>query len=214
MTPYYEDAWSTIYHGDNRDVLPLLAPVDLVFADPPYGVGMEYGDAYSDDGGKGYLSWMERLADQLQALAPVVFVTPGIRNVSAWPAPTWMLAWHKPGSSRRSDLGGFNTWEPVLMYGKRRIYNDAKRLPDCVNHAKGDTGDHPCPKPLALLSWLIADGSDEGGTVLDPFLGSGTTMRAAKTLGRKAIGIEIEERYCEIAAKRLAQEVLDFGGVA
>lgn len=214
MAPYYEDAAVTIYHGDNREILPQLDPVDLVFADPPYGVGMEYGHAYADEGGAGYSAWMEHLAGQLQALAPVVFVTPGIRNLWRWPQATWVLAEHKPGSTRRSDLGGFNEWEPVLMYGKRRIYNDAKRLPDCVNHAKGDTGDHPCPKPYALLSWLVVEGCDEGTTVLDPFLGSGTTLRAAKTLGRKAIGIEIEERYCEIAARRMAQEVLDFGGAA
>lgn len=212
MEPYYEDDWCVIYHGSNEALLPSMPQVDLAFADPPYGVGLEYGHAYTDEGGAGYEAWMARLAAQLTALAPVVFVTPGIRNIWSWPRATWVLNWQKPGSTRRSDLGGFNEWEPVLMYGKRRIYNDAKRLPDCVNHAK-DTGDHPCPKPVNLLSWLISVGCDEGATVLDPFMGSGTTLKAAKAQGRKAIGIEIEERYCEIAAKRLSQEVLDFGGV-
>ena len=206
MIPYYDDGTCVIYHADCRDVLPSFSG-GLVFADPPYGVGLEYGHAYTDNAGTGYAAFMHWIADEIRRAAPVSFVTPGIRNLWRWPAATWVLAWTKPGSTRRSDLGGFNEWEPVLMYGKRRIYNDARRLPDCVNHAT-DTGDHPCPKPLSLLRWLVDQGSDPGELVLDPFMGSGTTLRAAKDLGRKAIGIEIEERYCEIAAKRLAQEVL------
>ena len=70
---------------------------------------------------------------------------------------------------------------------------------------------HPTQKPLPLMQWCVAFTS---GTVLDPFMGSGTTLRAAKDLGRKAIGVEIEERYCEIAAQRLSQQVLDFGEAA
>lgn len=73
---------------------------------------------------------------------------------------------------------------------------------------------HPCPFPIELPKRCILATTDPGDVVLDPFMGSGTTLRAAKDLGRRAIGIEIEERYCEIAAKRLAQEVLDLGGVA
>jgi DNA modification methylase len=213
VTPYYNEDGITIWHGDCRDVLPTLEPVGLAFADPPYGVGLEYGGDYVDAGGDGYRRWMNDLAADLQRLAPVVFVTPGIRNLHQWPAPTWVLSWQKPGSMRRSDLGGFNEWEPILMYGKRRLYHDSLRLPAWNNHSHGTTGDHPCPKPLRLMTWLVMEGSDEGATVLDPFMGSGTTLRAAKDCGRKAIGIEVEESYCEIAVKRLAQGVLDFGAV-
>jgi len=73
---------------------------------------------------------------------------------------------------------------------------------------------HPCPYPLGLPERCIVATTDPGDIVLDPFAGSGTTLRAAKDLGRKAIGVELDERYCEIAAKRCAQEVLDFGGAA
>lgn len=69
-------------------------------------------------------------------------------------------------------------------------------------------GQHPTTKPLGLVSRFVSLFSEAGETILDPFMGSGTTLRAAKDLGRKAIGIEIEERYCEIAARRLEQEVL------
>jgi site-specific DNA-methyltransferase (adenine-specific) len=70
---------------------------------------------------------------------------------------------------------------------------------------------HPCPKPIGQWKWLVNRATVVGDSILDPFMGSGTTLRAAKDLGRKAIGIEIEERYCEIAANRLRQEVLLFG---
>lgn len=69
---------------------------------------------------------------------------------------------------------------------------------------------HPCPKPLRWMTWALSLAGDGVQSVLDPFMGSGTTLRAAKDLGRKAIGIEIEERYCEIAAKRMGQEVFNF----
>lgn len=76
---------------------------------------------------------------------------------------------------------------------------------------KGKETDHPCPRKIAHVQWLVYRWSDEGDMVIDPFVGSGTTLVAAKNLGRKSIGIEIEERYCEIAAERLSQGVLEFG---
>ena len=204
IKPYYQDEWATIYHGDCREILPQLDPVDLVTTDPPYGVGFKYES--HNDSREGYAEWALSCFHLYRERSQITMLTTGIRNLWLYPAPDWVLCWAKPGSTRRSDLGGFNEWEPVLMYGKRRIYNDFKYLPDCANHLKGKS-EHPCPKPLTLYKWLIQQ-AGEVRTVLDPFMGSGTTLRAAKDLAVKSIGIEIEEKYCEIAVKRLRQETL------
>lgn len=212
MKPYYEDDAVSIYHADCRDLLPIAA--GLVFADPPYGVRLDYGND-ADDTGSSLLGLIAEVHPLLLASAPVVLVTPGIRNIWSWPSATWVVGWHKPGSTRRSDLGGFNTWEPVLVYGKRRVWQDSVTLPACVAHRgsrnnveSGATGDHPAPKPLRLMTWILEQFSKPEELILDPFMGSGTTLRAAKDLGRRGIGIEINEAYCEIAARRMGQEVL------
>jgi site-specific DNA-methyltransferase (adenine-specific) len=122
------------------------------------------------------------------------------------PKPKWMLCWAKPGSCRRSSIGGFSEWEPILLYGKGwKIANDLKVLPDCVNHSNDAASGHPCPKPLKLMTWLLQHTT---GLITDPFAGSGTTLLAAKQLERKAVGWELEESYCEIIANRLSQDVL------
>lgn len=198
----------TVIHGDCRDVLPLLEPgsVDLVLTDPPYGVGFQYTDAY-DDARPDYDEWVIAIFEDMRRVGKMVMLTTGMRNLWLYPPADWVLCWAKPGSVRRSGIGGFNEWEPVLIYGKRRIYNDFWYLPDVNQHDPAADG-HPCPKPVSLYTRLIQQGCDTDGLILDPFMGSGTTLRAAKDLGRKAIGVEIEEKYCQIAVKRLAQEVL------
>ena len=133
-----------------------------------------------------------------------------MRQLWTMPKPKWMLCWAKPGSCRRSSVGGFSEWEPILLYGAGwKIANDLKILPDCVNHSKDAAQGHPCPKPEKLMTWLV---SHTQGVVCDPFAGSGTTLLAAKQLERQAVGWEIEEAYCEIIANRLAQDVLSLGG--
>lgn len=208
MTPYYDDGSCVIYHADCREALPQLK-ADVVITDPPYGVGHKYQE------GAGYTDTVEEWEslvlpafELMRESAPLVLITTGFRHMWKFPQPTWALCWAKPGSTRKSGLRGFSEWEPVLVYGKRQIYNDFKLLPDCVSHSKA-TGSHPCPKPLKLLTWLVEQASDPGAAVLDPFMGSGTTLVAAKQLNRPAVGIELNEAYCEIAAKRLGQEVLD-----
>jgi DNA modification methylase len=200
--PYYDDGQGiVIYHCDCRDILPHLPKVDLVLTDPPYGVGLQY-ESYEDTS----QNWLDsrEVMEGLINTTREVFMTPGIRNLGSDPHPRWVLCWAKPGSTKRNDTGGFNSWEPILYYGPNKIMTDYIYLPDCMNHSDFDV--HPSPKPQRLFSWLVD--MVEADTLLDPFMGSGTTLRAAKDLGRKAIGIEREERYCEIAVRRLAQEVL------
>jgi site-specific DNA-methyltransferase (adenine-specific) len=208
--PYYVDGWVTIYHGDCRDVLPQL-DFGAIVTDPPYGVNFAYTSRYADRAGADYEALIAWLAWHVNH-TEWAFVTPGVANIWRWPAADWVLCWHKPGSTRRADLpqpirpqGGFNEWEPILVYGRPRFMHDVYRL---GAGPQPDTELHPCPKPLSLFRWLLG-GAPAEDVILDPFMGSGTTLRAAKDLGRRAVGIEIEERYCEIAARRCAQEVLD-----
>jgi site-specific DNA-methyltransferase (adenine-specific) len=122
-----------------------------------------------------------------------------------------MGTWWKPGI--RMQRGGFSASAEYVVWGTAGTWSrDNPHAPQNVLKAKPETGDklHIAEKPVAVLEWLVPF-CPEGGTVLDPFMGSGTTLVAAKNLGRKAIGIEIEERYCEIAAKRCSQEVFDLG---
>lgn len=213
---YYEDAFVTLYHGDCREVLPSLEPVDLVLTDPPYNVGIVYGEG-TDDTRADYAEWCADWFQMCRALAPTVALTPGIANVGLWhriAEPTWTLAWHKPASSGRCVLG-FNNWEPILVWGAPQdvqTSNDVVTAHTCV-HDPGAAG-HPCPKPLKWAKGSLTRLCRPGGTVLDPFAGSGTTLRAAKDMGMRGIGIEVERRYCDLIVDRLAQEVFDFGEAA
>lgn len=211
MRPFYSEKGITIYNGNALEVLPTLPPVDLVLTDPPYGVDFKYEDSYTDSK-SGYADLVSVAFAEMRRVSEVTALTTGMRNLWLYPPADWVMCWAKPGSTRQSGLGGFNCWEPVLVYGKpvKRVYQDFRLLPTAANLSKDFAGEHPCPKPLKLYKWLIDELSNEGDTVLDPFMGSGTTLRAAKDLGREAIGIEIEEKYCEIAARRLSQGVLEF----
>lgn len=116
------------------------------------------------------------------------------------------MAWVRLGSVQRSGaLRGFNNWEPILLYGISSLSNDVIAAP---NYPDADAREHPTPKPRRVIAGLLT--RLPAGVVVDPFMGSGTTLVEAKRLGRKAIGIEREERYCEIAARRLGQEALPF----
>lgn len=205
VRPYYEHAGITIYNADCRAVLGDLR-ADVVLTDPPYGLG--FRDAAWDS------SLVEGWFQMTRASAPLVVVITAPTTLWDYPRPDWVLCWTRPGSTSRTAYGAFNHWSPVLVYGKGTWNPDYKRIPSIQQQVENKGIKHPSPKPQELMRWLILGAVNEGGTVLDPFMGSGTTLRAAKDLGRKAIGIEINEAYCEIAAQRLGQEVLDLGGVA
>jgi site-specific DNA-methyltransferase (adenine-specific) len=202
MKPYYDSGGITIYHGDCLSIVPGLGRFDCVATDPPYGVDFRG------------LAWDKmipaRWLDVARAAAPVVIFTTAPLTLWEYPVPDWVLCWARPASNSRATSGGFNHWTPILIYGKRKFPTDLLSL-HAIAHASPKWIDHPCPKPVELMKWIILHATEEGGVVLDPFMGSGTTLRAAKDLGRRAVGIEIEEKYCEIAAKRMSQEVLFTG---
>lgn len=224
-TPYYQDEHSTIYHGDCREILPLLEPVDLVLTDPPYGVNFSGKVTKHTVNTKGYESIVDdssivvdvvlRALNICKTLSSRIVITPGSRNMFKYPEPDCVGAIYYPAGA---GLGrwGFTCWQPIFYYGKDPYIS--KRLgsrPDSFSTTiSAEKNGHPCPKPIQTMKWLVNKASFQKETILDPFMGSGTTLRAAKDLGRKAVGIEIEEKYCEIAVKRLRQGVLPLGGAA
>ena len=209
--PYYQDENVVIYNADCRDVLPTLEPVDLVLTDPPYGIGMAYGTTYNDDP-MAYWEWFKPVISLMRSKSPNVVFThrqAALREITDW---DWCAVWHKPLALGFSQKGWLNHWEPIFIYGKPVATMGASNRPATpdvfsFNPEKPIVEGHPAPKPLALMKKLTE--IFDPATIIDPFMGSGTTLRAAKDLGRKAIGIEIEERYCEIAAKRMSQLAMD-----
>jgi DNA modification methylase len=195
--------------------------VDAVITDPPYGInGQIINLRDSDSKGDYETESFEDTPNYVEAVvvpticellqnAKRVVLTPGQINIHKYPAPDHMGAFFYPASCSVSRWG-MRLWQPIFYYGKDpyvgrlkpdgKICNDSDRLTD-----------HPCPKPLGSWSWLVQRVTLPDETILDPFCGSGTTLLAAKNTHRRAIGIEIEEKYCEIAAKRLSQEVMAFG---
>jgi DNA modification methylase len=215
LKPYYEHAGITIYHGDCRDILPGLPKVDAVITDPPYGIKQANGMGTSGYGltGKrtGYVrryegKWDDSRPDvdtlrAVMVMAAVAILWGGNYFTDALPVGKKWLIWDKCQTMPTySDVELAWTNLPGIALKMFR-YNGSGLMAEEKDRV------HPTQKPLALIKWCM---NFTQGTVLDPFMGSGTTLVAAKNLGRKAIGIEIEEKYCEIAAKRLAQEVFDF----
>lgn len=212
-SPYYEQDGITIYLGDCREITPSLDAACMV-TDPPYGInyksGMESpnGLARSIQGDLD-TSVRDFILEDWQEEPAIVFGTWRIPR----PAGTRMLlVWDTKGANGMGDLS--LPWKPahqeIYILGRGFA---GKRDTDVLAYAPVQSMAkngrvHPHQKPLNLMRNLI--GKCPPGTILDPFMGSGTTLVAAKLEGRKAIGIELEEKYCEIAAKRLAQGVLNF----
>ena len=214
MKPYYEENGITIYHGDCREILPSLPKVDLVLTDPPYGMNNNTDSSRFSGGDDESISrrgvggrFNAPIIGDDKPFDPIPFLNyPKVilfgSNHFSQKLPTGStLVWIK-----RNDAA-FGTFlsdaELAWMKGGHGVYcfRDFSLMADARNRF------HPNQKPIPLIQWCI-EKSKADGVILDPFMGSGTTLRAAKDLGRPAIGIEIEEKYCEIAVKRLRQEVL------
>jgi DNA modification methylase len=207
IQPYYQDDSVTIYNADCREVLPTLDKVDLVLTDPPYGIGRDGKppSTSSHGGHKGYefMGWdtnrpsCETFERILSAASDSV-IWGGNYFADFLPPQRGWLVWDK--GQRIDQADGELAWStqqtPLRIYTLNRVA------------IANDGAVHPTQKPRSLMRWCIGFFPD-AQTILDPFMGSGTTLRAAKDLNRKAIGIEIEERYCEIAAKRMSQLVME-----
>jgi DNA modification methylase len=192
--------------------------VDLVLTDPPYNCRKNYGEATNDN--MPWPEWCDWWDGCLELMARIVPDILAFMSQTAWRKyvrlgrhePDWTLCWHKPLALACCAMPFMPHWEPIAYWGITR----RKDIPKSTTAAgwgsdvlscnvNRNIWGHPTEKPIDLMRDLV---SRFEGTILDPFMGSGTTLRAAKDLGRRAIGIEIEEKYCEIAVKRLAQEVL------
>jgi site-specific DNA-methyltransferase (adenine-specific) len=219
MQPYYEANGITIFHADCRDVLPHIH-ADVLLTDPPYGLAHSsnrtsalYGatDDYYGDGSiandldTSMRDFVLQWAGERPALVFGSWKVQRPANVRA------LLIWDKGEASGMGDLS--IPWKPsheeIYVIGKG--FSGARTtgvlrayVPARISFGRV----HPNEKPVSLLQMLL--GKCPAGVIVDPFMGSGRTLRAGKNLGRRAIGIEIEERYCEIAARRLQQEVMDF----
>ena len=214
--PYYSDDHVTIYHGDCREILPSLS-FDAVVTDPPYGVEAEHRPHGVSSGVR--VDWDGSVPYGLLAElgeVPVIWFGAASKIGEAFasfdPPPDRMLVWApKFTLSMTASAGIAYRYHPVYVW---RLPKQKPAVHDVLTDATpcGNWWDHPATKPEPLMRRLVAMTGD--GVVLDPFMGSGTTLRAAKDLGRKAIGIELDERYCEVAALRMGQGVLDFGGTA
>ncbi len=211
MKPYYQDEWVTIYHGDCREILPQLPKVDLLLTDPVW--------PNADAGLEGQDRAAELLAETLQLL-PVGVKRLAIhigcdtdpRFLAAVPLKYefFRVCWLRYIQPHYKGRLLYNS-DIVYLFGEPPKPTERQFLiPGYTEDTSSDgkQSDHPCPRKIWHTKWLVKWWSELGETILDPFLGSGTTAVAAKTLNRRCIGIEIEEKYCKIAADRCSQDVM------
>jgi len=239
MKPYYDHNGITIYHGDCLEILPELDPVDLVLTDPPYASGarndankqvrgsmlrgMEDEDWFSHDAMTTWgFQWFMKLA--VSEMRKILKDGSHVYWFTDWRmTPTVYGMLEAYGYRVNHNLVWAKTHFGMGVYWRNQHENivfASHGKPRKMAHQ--DRGSvltykqvsslkrlHPTEKPVGLILDIMRTAG--GDDILDPFMGSGTTLVAAKELGRKAIGIEIEEKYCEIAVRRLAQEMLPFG---
>ena len=241
MKPYYEDDLVTLYHGDCREVMGYMADqsVKAVLTDPPYterthdkartltknksgrdvvakaittfgSITDEDLESILSECGRVSQGWVVATLDYRHAVqfdnAPPIGLK--CQRVGVWVKtnPTPQITGDRPAQG----------WEAIAYLHRekgRSIWNGGGKHGNFVTRTAQATG-HPTSKPLSISETWVTHFTDYGDTVLDPFSGSGTTLRAASNLGRKAIGIELDERYCELIATRLSQQAFDFGDIA
>ncbi len=206
-----------LWLGDAREIVGAIGGFDRVVTDPPYGVAGGWGSGLRHASPRGaksdYRAAFEDTREYVAAaIVPVIVacveraksvaLTTGIKNSDLYPKPAHIGSFQYPGSTVMSCWGPV-LWQPIYFYGRDphqgRLRPDSRR--NC-NDVDRDT-DHPCPKPLAQWTWLVERASLFGETVLDPFMGSGTTGVACAKLGRAFVGIELDPVHFETACRRI-----------
>ena len=211
--PYYQDDLVTLYHGDCLTETAWLA-ADVLVTDPPYGVGYKSGrarDALAIHGDRTLAARDEALASWGQKPA-LVFGT--------WKRPRpdgvrQLIVWDKRGGAGFSgdlNMPWADITEEIYVIGSGWVGRRVPAIYSVPTLPSQNRPDHPTPKPVTLMGRLMEHAP--GGVIADPFAGSGATLLAARNLGRASICVELEERYCELIAKRLSQQAFDFGDAA
>lgn len=235
MRPYYQDDYATIYCGDCRDILPDLNKSDVVVTSPPYNLIHENsnlvrlrGSKKNDDWYNDQLNEDEYQYQQKKIIELLIKNCNGsvfynhknrygiARRGRSYSPIEWLpldklwceIIWDRGGNTT-GNVPRFNVCEErIYQLSRPKVFNNPKRFSNIWRINPSSNYGHVCSFPLEIPLRCISTTTLIGDVVLDPFMGVGTTLRAAKDLQRKAIGIEIEEKYCEIAVKRLQQEVL------
>lgn len=219
MTPYYDDGQIQVWHADCRDILPTIDPatVALVLTDPPYGID------HGQSSGINRFTVREGLHDKRHLHVPIA----GDEEPFD---PAHILSLNKPtilfGANVFSDrlpCGSWIIWDKRTPNGAKNVMADGEAAWFSKGHgvyifshtwdgfnraSERQTRLHPTQKPVALFRWILDRWSKPGDLILDPYMGSGPVARACLDLGRRYIGIELSEAYCEIAVSRLSQQVL------
>jgi len=232
VKPYYQDSHCTIYHGDCREILPQLEPVDLVLTDPPYDFESKGGGFYGNWHGAGheartYINNLDSLKccsfdpEDVLKMLPAQYgyfccnkslVSKYINFAENNNLLFDIHVLHKSNPIPAKNSHFLHDIEYIVMVRPSGSFfnpnSSHSNYSKVYSSSCRSDNYHPAQKPIGLMKKYIEVSCPISGTVLDPFMGSGTTLRAAKDLERKAIGIEIEEKYCEIAVERLRQEVL------
>ena len=211
MTPYYSDDLVTIYHGDCREWMP---DADVIVTDPPYGMAYQHG---ARRGGVRYGADGESIVGDDEPFDPGLILALGKPTAmfganhyaDRLPASRGWLVWDKRDGSASNDQSDAElAWTNVLTVA--RVFSARWSGAHRTGREQADGRLHVNQKPVALMAWVLRFMPE--GVVLDPFMGSGSTLIAAKELGRRSIGIEIDEAHCQAAATRCSQEVLGLVG--
>lgn len=210
MTPYYADDSVTIYHGDCREILPTIEVPDLVLTDPPYGMAYRHG---ARKGGVRFGMDEQSIVGDDEPFDPShlmkyqrLIVWGGNHFADRLPPSKGWLVWDKRDGTPSNDQSDVElAWTNIFTVA--RVFSARWSGAHRTGREQAEGRFHVNQKPVALMGWCLRLAGGEG-TVLDPYMGSGSTLVAAKEHGRRAIGIELDERHCEVAASRLSQETL------